>query len=118
MRKDEEVVYTIEIIGFTDPHTARTISDCLSRRQVPSHYHRIVLPIASADPEPGAVLVPRLFTRWRGDLEEETWQESLKTAKPLEGLEVAISVAPWSPAPGYPQGEIGEKGGATHKPTP
>lgn len=45
-----------------------------------------------------SISVPRLYTRWRGDDDEQDWQRQLKNAI----KEAIIDVKPWTYAPDYP----------------
>lgn len=111
MKQGDEVIYTIAISHIADNQTIRLISDRLKNREVLGQYQRI-RPAIEETNEPGAIFVPRLFTRWRGEGVEEAWQENVKAActhPPTTDCTITISVEPWSHAPGYPQGELEEK---------
>ena len=96
-QRGREVVYTIVVPNCDDRvkigHARRT----LIARHIPERKIRV---------EGGNVVsVPRFVTIWQGDEAEQAWQRSIQNAIPG----ALIDVQDWTPAPGYPQGEIGEK---------
>ncbi len=86
-------VYTISVSKST--HTVRDVL----KQAVPE----------SAIKESGkSLIIPRIVTFWRGDADEQAWQSELRRklndADPAAAL--IIEAAEWTPAPGYPQGDI------------
>lgn len=55
-----------------------------------------------------SVTVPRMTTYWRGDAQEQAWQEALRKnvheADP--SASIVIDAREWEPAPNYPQGDL------------
>ena len=84
MKAGTYAVYTISV----SPPT-HTMLDVL-KQAIPSHM---------AIETNAAWFVPRLCTYWKGDTEEQAWQDTLRG-------KVHIEVAEWTPAPGYPQGDL------------
>jgi len=95
--RGREVVYTIVVPGCTDTVLIERARRELVARQV----HDSLIHI---DTDRGVVSVPRLFTLWQGDEAEQAWQHAIQTAIPG----ALIDVADWTPAPGFPKGELGE----------
>lgn len=91
------VVYTIMVTGLTDRVKLDRAIDTLQAHQVARHLMHISYGT-------GTISVPRLFTLWQGDTDEKAWQQAIKDAVP----NCLIDVKDWEPAPGYPQGEMGE----------
>ncbi len=86
-------VYTISVSKST--HTVRDVL----KQAVPE----------TAIKESGkSLIISRLCTFWRGDAEEQHWQAELRRklndADPAAAL--IIESAEWTPAPGYPQGNL------------
>lgn len=54
-----------------------------------------------------SLIIPRLVTFWRGDTEEQSWQDELrrKLKDADDSAALIIESAEWTPAPGYPQGD-------------
>ena len=96
-KRGKEVLYSIVVPGCDDAVKIEHARRELHERHVPRSLIHI-------DAAAGVVNVPRLFTLWRGDEVEQAWQQSIQKALPG----ALIDVADWTPAPGYPQGEIGE----------
>lgn len=100
MQPDDEVIYTITI---TDVRKQNDLSEMA--KALPAHIGSGKMRIAPVSQvAPGSIDVPRLFTHWRGDASEQTWQEKVKEVVGSKGT-LAITVVPWNYAPGYPQGE-------------
>jgi hypothetical protein len=89
-----EVIYSILVTGLDDLVKLDSARRALEAHQVSAHLIHI---------NDSTISVPRLFTLWQGDALEQLWQEAIKAAVPS----AIIDVADWTPAPGYPQGEIG-----------
>ncbi len=105
--RGREVVYSIVVPNCDDMVKIEHARRELIARQVPAHLIRVYPPVVDDDGKlitTGRVEVPRLFTIWQGDAEERLWQQSIQNALPS----ALIDVADWTPAPGYPQGEVGE----------
>lgn len=90
------VVYTIVVPGCDD-----LVEIERARRMLKQHGVREGL--VHINVEHGIVSVPRLFTLWQGDAEEQAWQRAIQSAIPG----CLIDVRDWEMAPGYPQGDIG-----------
>ena len=85
-------VYTISVSKST--HTVRDVL----KQAVPE----------SAIKESGkSLIIPRLVTFWRGDQEEQQWQDSLRNRLNEADKDAALIIesAEWTPATGYPQGD-------------
>lgn len=95
--RGREVVYTIVVSQCDDRVKIEAARRNLRERGIRESLIHI-------DAERGVVSVPRLFTLWQGDEAEQAWQRSIQNAIP----HCLIDVADWTPAPGYPIGEIGE----------
>lgn len=107
MNPGDEVLYSIEVSGLKTNAAVSTMSARLNSRQVPGSY-QLITPVSDKS-SPGYIRVPRLFTRWRGDDAELAWKNGIRdSVGDLEGI-ITIHAEPWSPAPGYPQGELEEK---------
>ncbi len=101
MKPDDEVIYVISITGIKTPSNQKAITDDL-----PKHVGAAKMNITPAVPSaPGQVAIPRLFTRWRGNAEEQAWQNALMGAVKAHNASIAIDVSAWDHAPGYPQGD-------------
>ena len=96
-----EVIYSMMVSGLTDNVQIDHARRALEAHQVSASLIHIYP--ATID-HAGHISVPRLFTLWQGDDLERLWQAAIKTALPS----AIIDVADWTPAPGYPIGEIGE----------
>ena len=86
-------VYTISVSKST--HTVRDVL----KQAVPE----------SAIKESGkSLIIPRLVTFWRGDTEEQAWQDDLRRRlnNADDSAALIIESAEWTPAPGYPQGDL------------
>lgn len=92
------VIYTLMVSGLTDRVKIAHAIYALQQHQVARHLMHI-------DAESGTISVARLFTIWQGDATEKVWQRAIKDAVP----NCLIDVQDWSHAPGYPQGEIGDR---------
>lgn len=93
MQPNDEVIYTIMVIGLTDTGKRQQAHATLAAAGVPAQLRH----------ERGDTIhVPRLFTRWLGDETERVWQQGIKAALPS----AIIDVQPWSYAPGYPKGDL------------
>lgn len=99
-----EVIYSITISSL-DNGGIKHLSNHLGRHGIPESYRHIT---PAADGLPGQIDVPRLFTHWRGDADEQAWTEALRSdvTKLEPTCQFALGVAPWAPLPGYPQGAI------------
>jgi hypothetical protein len=95
VKQGDEAIYSIIVPGLTN-----AVEIEAARRALVMNGCSISLVHIGAD----SVSVPRLYTRWRGDSSEQTWQAQVKAMLPG----ALIDVRPWSYAPGYPQGEVGE----------
>jgi len=66
------------------------------------------VPISMIVKQGKSLTIPRLTTYWRGDSEEKTWQDALRKnvheADP--SASIVIEAAEWTPAIGYPQGDL------------
>jgi len=103
MKIDDEVVYTIEITGFTDNLDMNNVSKKLIDLGVRKQK---ISPVNAEEKVFGSISVPRLFTRWKGPAQEDLFQANVREA--VASAQVSINVHPWSHLPGYPRGEIGE----------
>lgn len=95
MKQGDEVLYSILVPNLADreiEHARKAIADA------GCSFGLIHI-------EGTSVSVPRLYTRWRGDEAERLWQTQIKAALPS----ALIDVRPWEPAPGYPQGNMGQE---------
>lgn len=102
MKPNDEVIYAIAITGIEDTVKQKSITD-----ELPKHIGAGKMRITPAAPNaPGRIEVPRLFTAWRGDAHEQAWQSNLMEAIKSHGASIAIDVQPWTPAVGYPQGDL------------
>ena len=102
MKENDEVIYTISITGITKLADQDAIVKAL-----PSYIgagKMAILPVTKT--APGLINVPRFFTAWRGDESEKHWQERITDAVKEHGASIAIDVQPWTPAEGYPQGDL------------
>mgnify|MGYP001583865181 CR=1 FL=1 len=102
MKENDEVIYTISITGIRTMVNQKAITD-----ELPKHIgaaKTLITPAMNATP--GTITIPRLFTAWRGNSAEQTWQASLMEAVKAHNASVAIDVQPWSHAPGYPKGDL------------
>lgn len=93
--RGREVVYSILV-----PNLLNTVAIETARKAIIEAGCSIGLIHIGQD----SVSVPRLYTFWRGDETEQLWQSQIKAALPT----AIIDVRDWTPAPGYPQGEMGE----------
>lgn len=106
-QRGREVIYTIVVPNCTDLVATSRAERELTARSIPGRKMHIYPPVFNDKKElvtPGRVEVPRLVVVWQGDEAERLWQRSIQEALPG----ALIDVADWTPAPGYPQGEIGE----------
>lgn len=101
MIEGTEVIYTIAITAIETTANQQAAIGIL--KQYTGSGKMDIVP--ATEDAPGTISIPRLYTRWRGDASEKTWQSDITNRIDDMG-EVAISVAPWSYAPGYPQGDI------------
>lgn len=92
MNPGDRVLYRIQISGLARP-------DFVASKPGISQSQMII--------GANTILIPRLNTRWRGDATENAWQDDLRKNVGNMGT-VTIDVQPWSHAPNYPHGEIGE----------
>lgn len=99
MKQGDEVIYTIQVSGLTSSVKRDHAQRVLSENGVPSAMHIV---------KDNTLTVPRLFTQWRGDDAEKVWQEAIKASLP----QAIFDVQPWSYAPGYPKGELGDRHGS------
>jgi hypothetical protein len=108
----EYVLYTIVVTDLAGLVTTSSASRMFKTRQIPESYQRIThgADIFDGDEKvgehPSTISVPRLPTFWRGQEQEDAWQKGIKEAIKDLGAECTITVAPWSPAPGYPKGSF------------
>jgi hypothetical protein len=100
--RGREVVYTIVVTGCDNLVKIERARRELTARSVSASLIHI-------DAAAGIISVPRLHTLWQGDEAEQAWQQSIQAALPG----CLIDVQDWTPAPGYPQGELGTIEGAT-----
>ena len=101
MKQNDEVIYSISISGINKLDDQSAIV-----KELPTYIgagKMQVTPVMKSTP--GTVTIPRLFTSWRGDTEEQAWQSRLIEAVKGFGASIAIDVQAWSHAPGYPQGD-------------
>lgn len=89
----DEVVYSILLKNIH----IKGASDFLANNGCPRNLHQVT---PGAQAEKGDIAVPRLLTFWQGDAHEQAWQKKL-----TEHYPAVVTVAPWSPAPGYPIGD-------------
>lgn len=93
MKPGTYAVYTISVSKST--HTVRDVL----KQAVPK----------TAIKESGkSLVIPRLVTFWRGDVEEQAWQDDLRRRmnNADEDAALIIESAEWTPAPGYSQGDL------------
>jgi len=93
--KIREVIYTIVVPGCDDRvkiERARRVLKDLHVREAQIHI----------DAENGIVSCPRLYCFWRSEAVENEWQRKIKEQLPS----AIIDVADWTPAPGYPKGDL------------
>lgn len=95
MKPNDEIVYSLIVPNLTSAVDRDNAQRELDNHGVPANLRKT---------DSTTISVPRLYTRWRGDTEEQTWQQTIKAALPS----AIIDVQPWSHAPGYPKGEIDE----------
>ncbi len=101
MKPNDEVIYSIAITGIKGLVAQGAIS-----KELPQHIGTGKMRITPAtNTAPGLIEVPRLFTTWRGDEQEQAWQARLMEVVKERGASIAIDVQPWDYAPGYPQGD-------------
>lgn len=93
MKPNTYAVYTISVSP-----ARRTLYDML----------RQAIPAGAIQETKERYFVPRLVTFWRGDEEERDWQETLrrKLKEVSEHATVVIEANEWTPAEGYPQGDL------------
>lgn len=55
-----------------------------------------------------SLTIPRMTTTWRGDSEEQSWQEKVRAAihEADPAASIVFDAREWEPAPGYPQGDL------------
>jgi hypothetical protein len=116
VNQGDYVIYTIEASGCQSQVAVQSASQSLEKHSVHGQYQRIRPYIpgnADRDTQPGYVTVPRLFTQWRGDDAEKTWQDVLRASLEkyadivtIHADIVTIHADPWQMLPGYPQGEL------------
>ena len=94
MQLNDPILYRIQITGL-----AKSDVSIVATRLGISYNQMII----STD----SIIVPRLYTHWRSETAEQAWQDNLRKAVGTMGT-VVFDVQPWSPAPGYPMGEISE----------
>lgn len=93
MKPNDQVIYSIIVPNLTSAVKRDQAHTALVTAGVPANLRKL---------DGTTISVPRLYTRWRGDTEEQVWQAAIKAALPT----AIIDVQPWSYAPGYPKGEI------------
>lgn len=90
MKPNDEVIYTLSITGI------KTLAD--QNAIVMALPHHIGAPMMKIVPvtetTPGRIDVPRLFTRWRGDAEEQAWKSRLIEDVNAHGAACTIGAAP------------------------
>lgn len=92
MKPNDEVIYSIIVPGLSSTVKRQNAESALSSHGVPVNVRQFSLDTIS---------VPRLYTRWRGDEDEQHWQQAIKADLPT----AIIDVQPWSYGPGYPKGD-------------
>lgn len=114
--RSREVIYTIVVSGCTRVDTdkkgvEKIVPDTvkIERTRRTLHQHGVREGLIHIDAERGIVSVKRLTTVWQGDDQEQAWQRAIQTALPG----CLIDVADWTPALGYPKGDIGTATGAS-----
>ena len=102
MKPNDEVIYSISITGIESLVHQSAIVNAL-----PSYIGSAKMGIMPVREDAhGVIEVPRLFTFWRGDAAEQAWQTTLSQVAHARGASIAIDVQPWTPATGYPQGDV------------
>ena len=93
MKAGTYAVYTISVSKST--HTVR---DVLKQ----------AIPESAIKDNGKSLVVPRLVTFWRGDVEEQAWQDELrrKLNNADDSAALIIESYEWTPAEGYPQGDL------------
>ncbi len=93
MKPGDYAVYTVSVSKST--HTVR---DVLKQ----------AVPEAAIKQSGKSLIVPRLVTFWRGDVEEQAWQDDLRRRlnNADEHAALIIEIAEWTPVEGYPQGDL------------
>ena len=93
MKAGTYAVYTISVSKST--HTVR---DVLKQ----------FVPEGTIKESGKSLIIPRLCTFWRGDTEEQAWQDDLRRRmnNADEDAALIIESAEWTPAPGYPQCDL------------
>lgn len=93
MKPGDYAVYTISVSKST--HTVRDVL----KQSVPE---------TAIKQSGNSLIIPRLVTYWRGDADEVAWQNSLRSRlrDADESAALIIEAAEWTPAPGYPQGDL------------
>ena len=100
--RGREVVYTIVVPNCTDRVK-------IEHARLILHKHNVRPALIDIDDVAGVVSVKRLTTTWQGDEAEQSWQRTIQAALPG----ALIDVAEWTPASGFPKGELGTIEGAT-----
>lgn len=93
MKAGTYAIYTISVSKDT-----YTVRDVLKQ----------AVPEAAIQKGRDSLFIPRLVTFWRGDVEEQQWQDDLRRRlnNADEDAALIIESAEWTPAPGYPQGDL------------
>ena len=86
MKIDDEIVYKI------------VVRSCSDTRAVSMRLHDIGIPFSKQIIDDDSITINRLLTVYRGEAEEETWQESINKIHPAD-----IAYKAWTPL-----GEVGE----------
>jgi len=94
MKPGDVVLYRIQISGMTKTNVQ------IVAGKIGISYSQMII-------TDDTILIPRLNTKWRGDADEQAWQDELRKNVSAMGT-VSFDAQPWSLAPGYPQGKIGE----------
>ena len=102
MKPNDDVIYSIAITGIKSIVAQKSITD-----ELPKHIGAAKMQIAPVtEDEFGTITIPRLFTFWRGDTDEQAWQARLMEVVKSRGASIAIDVQPFYHAPGYPKGDV------------
>ena len=93
MKAGTYAVYTISV--SKDTYTVRGVL-------------KQAVPEAAIKQSGDSLIVPRLVTYWRGDEQEQSWQDDLRRRMNNADPDAALIIesAEWTPAEGYPQGDL------------
>lgn len=103
MKIDDEAIYTIEVTRLENNHDVAEVSKALISLGIQGSKQKI-RPVSDDQKIAGAIFIPRLFTRWKGQAQEELFQTKVREA--VGSAQVSIEVKSWGHLPGYPMGDI------------